>query len=518
MLFNTMQYLLFLIVVVLVYYICPKRLRHIWLLIASYFFYMQWNAVYIVLLFLSTLLTYVCARIIDRIRTLEKSVEVYEKCSRGKQKLCFVLCIIMHLCILGFFKYFEFGVNCINHLFAFLHISQISWNIHILLPVGISFYILQALGYVFDVYRGETYAEKNFLRYALFVSFFPQLVAGPIERSKNLLTQLAKPVRLSWHDFCKGLLLIVYGLFCKMVIADRIAIVVNTVYDDSASYPGMYIAYAAFLFSFQIYCDFYGYSTIARGSSLLFGIRLTDNFNAPYYSGSVKEFWRRWHISLSSWFRDYLYIPLGGNRKGEARKEGNLLFVFGVSGLWHGASVSFIVWGFLNGLYQVLGDVYHRLTGRMRRIMNGRNGRYVYGIEQEHNQSREAVFSRRLLRVVMTFILIAFTWIFFAADQMKAALQLMRQLFSTFNWEIFLDGSIYNLGVTREYTGVMFLGIAALMAVDYLKYKGKDVAELVLRQVAWFQILCFVSLTAACMLFGCYGEIYDTQQFIYFQF
>ncbi|MDE6386440.1 MAG: MBOAT family protein [Lachnospiraceae bacterium] len=512
MLFNSIDYLIFFPIVFLVYYALPKRVRYIWLLIASYCFYMRWNPWYIMLLIGCTVITYISARLIERDRQ-----------QRGKgashcRRTVLIICVLVLLSVLGYFKYYDFFLGYFNKMLSILHISPIDRRFSVLLPVGISFYILQALGYVFDVYRGETYAEKNFLRYALFVSFFPQLVAGPIERSKNLLTQLAKPVRLSWHDFCKGLLLIVYGLFCKMVIADRIAIVVNTVYDDSASYPGMYIAYAAFLFSFQIYCDFYGYSTIARGSSLLFGIKLTDNFNAPYYSGSVKEFWRRWHISLSSWFRDYLYIPLGGNRKGEVRKECNLLFVFGVSGLWHGASVSFIVWGFLNGLYQVIGDVLHKLTNRMHQISGGLNSGYVSEMEQGHRPDQRGVFSRRLLHVIMTFILITMTWIFFAADQMKAALRLIKQLFSTFNWEIFLDGSVYNLGVTKEYTRVMFLGIAVLMAVDYLKYKGKDVAELVLKQGEWFQILCFVSLTAACMLFGCYGEIYDTQQFIYFQF
>lgn len=512
MLFNSIDYLIFFPIVFLIYYIIPKRIRYIWLLIASYCFYMRWNPWYIMLLVGCTVTTYISARLIERDHRRQESGVGH--CRRT----VLIICVLILLSVLGYFKYYDFFLGYFNKVLSVLHISPIARRFSMLLPVGISFYILQALGYVFDVYRGETYAEKNFLRYALFVSFFPQLVAGPIERSKNLLTQLAKPARLSWHDFCKGLLLIAYGLFCKMVIADRIAIVVNTVYEDSTAYPGMYIAYAAFLFSFQIYCDFYGYSTIARGSSLLFGIKLTDNFNAPYYSGSVKEFWRRWHISLSSWFRDYLYIPLGGNRKGEARKEGNLLFVFGVSGLWHGASISFIVWGFLNGLYQVISDAFHKLTDRLQQILGGLSSGCAFGMEQEHRANQQAVFSRRLLRVVMTFLLITITWIFFAADQMKAALRLFKQMFSTFNWEIFFDGSIYNLGVTKEYTTVMLLGIAVLMAVDYLKYKGKDVAELVLRQGEWFQILCLVSLTAVCMLFGCYGEIYDTQQFIYFQF
>lgn len=507
MLFNSIDYLLFFPIVFLVYYIIPKKIRYIWLLFTSYCFYMRWNPWYILLLIGCTVTTYMAARMIERGRQRQQNISIH--CRRT----VLIICTLVLLSVLGYFKYYDFFLAYFNKLLAVVGIEPITRRFSVLLPVGISFYILQSLGYVFDVYRGEVYAEKNFLKYSLFVSFFPQLVAGPIERSKNLLTQLANPARLSWHDFWKGFLLILYGLFCKMVIADRIAIIVNTVYGDYASYPGMYIAYAAFLFSFQIYCDFYGYSTIARGSSLMLGITLTDNFNAPYFSRNVKEFWRRWHISLSSWFRDYLYIPLGGNRKGEARKECNLLFVFGVSGLWHGASVSFIVWGFLNGLYQVFGDVFLKLRKRMKQILQEK-----YSWMEDNGATQIYTFSHKLLRVLMTFVLITITWIFFAADQMKAALQILKQLFSVFNWEIFFDGSIYTLGVGQEYTWVLFWGIVVLMSVDYLKYKGKDVAELVLRQGSWFKILCFVSLIAACMLLGCYGEIYDTQQFIYFQF
>lgn len=369
------------------------------------------------------------------------------------------------------------------------------------------------MGYVFDVYKGKICAEKNSLRYALFVSFFPQLVAGPIERSKDLLIQLKEPSRLSWHDFWKGLLLILYGLFCKMVIADRIAIIVDTVYDSPAYYSGMYIAYAAFLFSFQIYCDFYGYSTIARGVALTFGIKQQDNFYAPYYSKSIQEFWRRWHISLSSWFRDYLYIPLGGNRKEKVRKECNLLFVFSVSGLWHGASLSFIVWGFLNGIYQVIRNIYDLVKNRVCQTFMR-----LYPFMEPDRKEGKDTFSRRLFQRIVVFILITVTWIFFAAGGTREALYLIKQMFSVCNWNIFFDGSIAYLSDGKEYTYIMFIGIGILMLVDFFKYRNKDAAELVLQQGEVFKILCFVSLIVSLMLFGCYGEMYDTQQFIYFQF
>lgn len=218
----------------------------------------------------------------------------------------------------------------------FIKVNSSGWNF---------FFTLQSLGYLIDIYRGDIYAEKNYFKFALFVSFFPQLVAGPIERSKNLLKQLNTPKRFSYENLRRGFFLVVWGMFLKVVIADRAAIFVDSVYGNYYTYGGLYIVFATVLFSIQIYCDFHGYSTIARGVAMTMGYSLVENFNAPYFSQSVKEFWRRWHISLSSWFRDYLYIPLGGNRKGLMRKNLNLLVVFLVSGLWHGASFSYIFWG-----------------------------------------------------------------------------------------------------------------------------------------------------------------------------
>lgn len=381
MLFNTPQYIIFLPIVVIIYFFMPKKVRYIWLLAASYYFYMQWNPLYITLLFLCTLLTYVCGRVIYGLsRSMVNNREDIQKIKKKKQ-ICFSACIILNLCILAYFKYSEFGLFYLNKLLRMIHMNEVSWNHDIILPVGISFYTLQALGYLIDVYRGDICAEKNFLRYALFVSFFPQLVAGPIERSKNLLTQLYEPHKFEYENLRKGLLLVLYGMFLKMVIADRAAIIVDTVYNNSAVYSGFYIIVATCLFSLQIYCDFYGYSTIARGSALIMGIHLMDNFNAPYYSRSVKEFWRRWHISLSGWFRDYLYIPLGGNRKGKVRKSFNLLMVFGVSGLWHGAALSYIFWGIINGVYQLIGDIIIGIKHFVVMVLNifiEGGGQYLY--------------------------------------------------------------------------------------------------------------------------------------------
>lgn len=351
------------------------------------------------------------------------------------------------------------------------------------------------------------------MRYALFVSFFPQLVAGPIERSKNLLVQLAKPQSFSYENLRKGCLLLLYGLFLKMVIADRAAIIVDTVYQDNWAYPGFYTIVATLFFSIQIYCDFYGYSTIARGSALIMGIRLMENFNAPYYSKNVKEFWRRWHISLSGWFRDYLYIPLGGNRKGALRKQINLLMVFTVSGLWHGASFAFVFWGLLNGVYQVLGDAVSEARRRLAAYIQ--KWRESIG---EQAQKAEVRFSTTLFCRIRTFLLVSFAWLFFRADGLRQAMRLLMGIFRENNWTILFDGSLYELGVARNYMNVLLASILLLFVVDYHKYQGKDVADAFLRQGWWFRVSGIMLLLFTILLYGCYGELYDIQQFIYFQF
>lgn len=476
MIFNSIEFLIFFPIVVLVYYVIPQKFRYFWLLMASWYFYMNWNPVYLLLLLFCTVVSYGAGLLLE------------------KKKSFFYGALVVLLAVLGFFKYFDFGLVNVNRIFSLFHIEPVSLSFSIVLPVGISFYTLQSIGYLIDVYRGDIYAERNFLRYALFVSFFPQLVAGPIERSKHLLVQLYKPKSLSWEDFTRGILLMMWGLFLKLVIADRAAIVVNTVYEDSAKYQGVFILVATVLFAIQIYCDFYGYSIIAKGCALLFGIELMDNFAAPYFATSIQEFWRRWHISLSGWFRDYLYIPLGGNRKGWLRQQWNLCIVFGVSGLWHGASIAFIVWGLLHGIYQVIGNI----------------GRKLF-------RNRQTSFSHRLLQRIMTFLLVCFAWLFFRAGDMSDALDLIRNM-NYFNPFILFDGSLYELGVGREMFWIMTAAIGLLCYVDYKKYCGVDVVAALRAQEAWFKVFVYVGLFFATILFGCYGVEYDTSEFIYFQF
>lgn len=496
MLFNSIDFILFFPIVTVLYFLIPKRYRYLWLLAASYYFYMKWEVKYVFLLFFTTAITYLCGILTDKIDRRE----LPEEKKIRRKRLCIAGSLSLNLGVLVYFKYLNFIIDSWNKLAGYVHLGISFSAMEILLPVGISFYIFQAIGYTIDVYRGETCAERNFLKYALFVSFFPQLVAGPIERSKNLLRQLGEPKPFSYENLRKGLLLMLWGYFLKMVIADRAAIIVDTVYGNSETFVGMYIIVATMFFAIQIYCDFSGYSTIARGAALVLGFELTDNFRAPYYATSVKDFWRRWHISLTSWFRDYLYIPLGGNRRGRFRREVNLMFVFAASGLWHGAAFSYVIWGLMNGVYQVIGDFVRAVIGKIS----------ITG-EKALN------FSDRLLKRLFTFVLIDFTWLFFRAGSFAGALELIKNV-RQMDWMILINGSLYNLGVPIGYFRVLILAIVLLFCVDGKKDRGIDVAERFLAQSWWFRAIAEVFLIVIILLFGCYGELYDTTQFIYFQF
>lgn len=494
MLFNSLQFLIFFPIVVAVYYLIPRKIRTYWLLAASYYFYMCWNAKYVLLLLFSTIVTYMSGILL-------------EKCPQGDEgkrhrKLCVAVSFILNLSILFVFKYLDFGIESLNQVLSHLHIELNAPTFDLLLPVGISFYTFQALGYTVDVYRGEIYAEKNFFRYALFVSFFPQLVAGPIERSKNLLRQLDKPAHLTFDRFRDGFLLMLWGYFLKVVLADRIAVFVDTVYGDIETYTGVYLIVATLLFAIQIYCDFAGYSVIAMGAAKILGISLMENFNSPYLASSVAEFWRRWHISLSTWFRDYLYIPLGGNRKGKIRKYVNLMITFGVSGLWHGANWTYVIWGLLNGTYQIIGDI---LTSAKKKTVG------LLGIKEDS-------LSHKCLRVVTTFLLVDLAWVFFRASTVFEALRIIKRMLTARNHWVWFDGSLYECGLNEKNFRLMVWGILLLFVVDICKYKGIKLREVVARQDYWAQCLCVIVAILGILLFGMWGAGYDAANFIYFQF
>lgn len=488
MLFNSIQFLIFFPIVILIYFIWPNRIRHIWLLLASYYFYMSWNPKYALLIALSTVITYLSGILIER-------------CTKtGHKRLVVAGSLISNLMILAVFKYADFVLHTLGTLLNSFGIQFTEKRLDLLLPVGISFYTFQALSYTIDVYRGKITAEKNIIRYALFVSFFPQLVAGPIERSGNLLRQIQAVDKIRLWNYSRikeGLLLMIWGLFQKLVIADRAAILVNQVYHNYHDYGFLEIAIATILFTFQIYCDFGGYTNIARGAARVMGFELMQNFRQPYLACNIKDFWKRWHISLTSWFTDYLYIPLGGNRKGELRKYINIMIVFTVSGLWHGASWNFIVWGVLHGLYQVTGNIVVKIKERIGSI----------------TLNEELSFSRRLGKRMVTFCLVDFAWIFFAADSLRQAVSLIRQMFVTFQ-----TTGIYDLGLTRGNWFILCFSLIVLGIVDTLHENGKSVFLLMEKQTLWFRWVLYLGLLWGTIMFGIYGIGYDTSQFIYFQF
>ncbi len=345
MLFNSIEFLMFFPVVLLIYYAIPNKFKQLWLLLSSYYFYMAWSVKYVLLILSSTIITFTSGLLLESVEKRRAITRFSKNKKKYFKNRIVAFSFIINLGILVFFKYSNFLIDILQYAFEVIGIKLFIPSFDIILPVGISFYTFQALSYTMDVYRGEISAERNFVRYALFVSFFPQLVAGPIERSGNLLKQLSSLKKFSFENAREGLILMLWGYFLKIVLADRIAIFVDFVYGDITKHGGYFLVIATILFAVQIYCDFYGYSVIAMGSAKILGIRLMENFDAPYLSTSVGEFWRKWHISLTSWFKDYLYIPLGGNRKGKSRKLLNKLLVFIVSGIWHGAEITFVVWG-----------------------------------------------------------------------------------------------------------------------------------------------------------------------------
>lgn len=498
MLFNSIEFLIFFPIVVLVYFVIPKRFKHLWLLIASYYFYMCWNAKYALLILASTVVTYASGLLIEK----AKNSSFDEAKKTILKKWVVAGSFVTNLGILFYYKYLNFSLIIITKIFEKVHIQLNTPVFDIILPVGISFYTFQALSYTMDVYRDEIYAEKNFCRYALFVSFFPQLVAGPIERSKNLLKQLAVPKRFHFEDAREGLLLMLWGFFLKIVLADRIAIFVDAIYEDFSAYSGTYFIIATMLFAMQVYCDFAGYSTIAMGAAKVLGVTIMENFDAPYLSTSVAEFWRRWHISLTSWFKDYLYIPLGGGRKGKIRKYINKLIVFLTSGLWHGASFTYVIWGGLNGIYQIIGEILQPVRDKL-----------VYLLHLNRDS-----LAHKLIHIAGTFALVDFSLIFFRANGVGDALQIIKSIFTVKNPWILFDGSLYECGLDEKNFHLMLICIAILFFADFCKSRGIQIRKVIIKQDYWFRWVFIAFVLSTILTFGIWGSTYNEANFIYFQF
>ena len=482
MLFNSWQFLIFFPTVVILFFALPGRYRQALLLLASYYFYMCWKAEYLFLILVSTLIDYTAGILMGKTERL------------ARRRLYLILSLLTNLGLLFTFKYFNFFNDSFRLLFRHFNLIYHVPALKVLLPVGISFYTFQTLSYTIDVYRGKKEPERNLVVFALYVAFFPQLVAGPIERSTRLLPQFYEKMEFDYERVKNGLLLMAWGFFKKVVIADRLAIYVNQVYGSPGDFSGPVLLLATYFFAFQIYCDFSGYSDIAIGAAQVMGYRLMLNFNRPYFSKSISEFWKRWHISLSSWFRDYLYIPLGGNRVARWRWYANLFIVFLVSGLWHGANWTFVVWGGLHGSYLLISIWTDGFRAFVRRKI---------GLEK-HPALKKAI------RVAVTFHLVLFSWIFFRAQSLTEALFIIRNIFSNWQWPALM--TVPGFGLTE-----IIFAVASIFVMEsvHLLQRGTAIRDLLGRQSTGLRWAVYFLLVMAILLFGAYD---NSRAFIYFQF
>lgn len=488
MLFNSFQFLLFFPTVTFLFFLLPHRFRWQLLLLASCLFYMAFIPAYIAILGVTILIDYSAAIWMETPGITAK-----------KRKGILTLSILSTCLVLFVFKYFHF----FNANFAGLA-HFFGWNypistLKIILPIGLSFHTFQSLSYVVEVYRGKQKAEHHFGIYALYVMFYPQLVAGPIERPQNLLRQFYIQHDFDYRRVTDGLKLMLWGMFKKVVIADRLAIAVNQVYGNPHAYTGWPLIAATIFFAFQIYCDFSGYSDIAIGSAQVMGFRLMDNFNRPYFSKSIAEFWKRWHISLSTWFRDYLYIPLGGNRVKTWRWQFNLFITFLVSGFWHGANWTYIVWGAIHGFYLICS-------------LWTRNFRQAFCRAVLLDQHP---FFHKCLRVGMTFTLVCFAWIFFRANNISDAGYILTHMFQGLHRGLKLTGGwqLLQMGLDRYELTVAAVAIGFMESI-HLVQRHRSIRHMFAEKPIWFRWAVYYALVFGMVFFG----VFEKRQFIYFQF
>ncbi len=482
MFFNSIDFAVFLPIVFFLYWFVAKKdftFQNILLLISSYFFYACWDWRFLFLLIFSTVLDY------------STGIKIFEATTQNKKRFWLWLSISINLGFLGVFKYYNFFASSFADALSMVGVKADLGTLNVILPVGISFYTFHGLSYVLDLYKNRISPEKNFINYSVFVSFFPLLVAGPIERATHLLPQIIKKREFDYGKAVDGLRQILWGLFKKIVIADNCAEHANTIFNNSADYTGSTMVIGALFFTIQIYCDFSGYSDIALGTARLFGIDLLRNFAFPYFSRDIAEFWRRWHISLSSWFKDYLYIPLGGSKGGILMKIRNTFIIFLVSGFWHGANWTFIIWGLLNALYIMPSIIFS--TNRIHLDIVAK-GKYI-------------PTGKELLSMIVTFGLTVFAWIFFRAENLNHAMSIVTKIFSTS-----LFKAPYFLRITFCYPTVI-LTIIFIIIEWFGREEQYAIAKIFHNKSKSLRWGFYYLIILAIVIFA--GS---NQQFIYFQF
>lgn len=487
MLFNSPEFLLFFPIVTILYFLLSHKFRWGLLLFASCLFYMAFIPVYILMLAITIVIDY--------------SAGIWIEASQGKRKKLFLTLSILSTCsVLFVFKYFNFFSESFVSIAKFFHWSYPVEMINIILPIGLSFHTFQGLSYVIEVYRGHQKAERHFGIYSLYVMFYPQLVAGPIERPQNLLHQFREEHYFEYQRVTDGLKLMAWGMFKKVVIADRLAILVNQVYGNPVKYDGLALIIATVFFSFQIYCDFSGYSDIAIGAAQVMGFKLMDNFKRPYFSKSISEFWKRWHISLSTWFNDYLYISLGGNKVPKWRWHFNLFVTFVISGLWHGANWTYIIWGALNGFFLVFALWTKDLREKIAKVL---------GLSSHPKV-------RKYWQVAATFSLICFAWIFFRARNLPEIWYILTHLFSGMEQVFsmnYLKETIGGLGLSK----LQFLiAISSIIFMEFVHVVQRHykIRHMLSEKPVWFRWSMYYAIVFGIIFLGVFGK----NNFIYFQF
>lgn len=484
MLFNSISFLVFFVVISAGYFSVPYKFRWILLLAASCYFYMAFVPAYILILGFTIAIDYLAGIQIEK--------------ARGKKRSFFLICsLIANVGILAFFKYYNFINTNIAGLFKFTGHQDPLPYLSILLPIGLSFHTFQAMSYTIEVYRGKQQAERHFGIYALYVMYYPQLVAGPIERPQNVLHQFYEEHDFDYTRITNGLKLMLWGFFKKMVIADNLALVSNNVFDHYHSFKGAAFFIGTLAFTIQIFCDFSGYSDIAIGASRVMGINLMKNFNRPYFAESVGDFWTRWHISLSTWFKDYLYIPLGGNRVAVSRWCFNIILVFCISGLWHGANWTFIIWGLIHGFYLIAGKILKKVYRKLhlKPLLNSFPG------------------VKKVLNIFVTFILVALAWIFFRSKNIGQALYMIKNIFKKWN-NLDMQNALSVLGPGKLYPVTIGIFIGVLFLVSFYQEYYGSILQYVSKQAIGLRWAAYFFLVFSIALFG----VFENIQFIYFQF
>jgi D-alanyl-lipoteichoic acid acyltransferase DltB (MBOAT superfamily) len=486
MTFNTFGFLGFFLIVMLVYFVLPGKLRSYLAALASLAFYALYDLKITVFLLIYILYVYFAARILEK---------------KGSKPV-FAAIVILALVPLLAFKYLNFSLHIMDSVLGRFVSSFGTHSVSLVVPLGISYFTFKSVGYLVDVYKKDISAERNLPVLAAFVSFFPEMLAGPIDRSNNLLKQLREKGEKKFIDLEAGMLLLFYGYFEKMCVADRLKAIVDGVYDNINDYNGAVVIVAIAAYSLEIYLDFAGCTHMALGVGKSLGFDLPVNFRQPYLQTGVAGFWRNWHISLMDWLKDYIYIPLGGSRKGTVRKYVNALIVFATSGLWHGAGLNYLLWGTLNGLLQIGGN-----------ILNPFKDKFYASLKIEKESEGLKWFKR-----LGTFILMSCTWVFFRAPSSTYALTIFKRAAMKLDMNRLFDGTLYTLGLSQKSFNLMLLFLLFVLLFDYACLKGFKALEFVLRSHYLFKCFIFILLVAIVVVFGIYGTAFDASSFIYIQY